>query len=265
MKIRTYYIAAVAMTAVCLLTPSLRAQETKTTVHYINGQRPDAPIPRPGMTPVKGQVAVVITDPQNDFLSAEGVAWGVVGESVTENKTVKNLERLFKAAKGSDVPVFISPHYYFKHDHQWKFEGALEALMHNISMFERKGALTQESFEGSGADWLPRYKTYINDVQTIVTSPHKVFGPESNDLALQLRKAGISQVILAGMSANLCVESHMRELIEQGFHVVVVPDATAAAKLPGYDGFEAAFVNYRMIASDIWSTGETVKKLKALK
>ena len=57
----------------------------------------------------------------------------------------------------------------------------------------------------------------------------------------------------------------MRELLEQGFHVVVAPDATAAAKLPGYDGFEAAFVNYRMIASDVWSTVETVKVLSNLK
>lgn len=82
---------------------------------------------------------------------------------------------------------------------------------------------------------------------------------------MQLRKAGITQVVLAGMSANLCVESH-RRLIEQGFQValVVVPDATAAAKFAGYDGFEAAFVNYRMIASDVWSTAETMPKLSAL-
>jgi nicotinamidase-related amidase len=259
------YIPAVVTTAAGLLAHSLHAHDAKATVHYMNGPRADAGIPRPGMTPIRGQVAVVITDPQNDFLSTNGVAWGGVGQNVTENNTVENLESLFKAAKNSGVPVFISPHYYYKHDHQWKFEGALESLMHNIGMFERKGALTQEGFEGSGADWLPRYKSYINDGKTAVTSPHKVFGPESNDLALQLRKAGISQVILAGMSANLCVESHMRDLIEQGFNVVVVPDATGAAKLPGYDGFEAAFVNYRMIASDIWSTAETLKKLEALK
>ena len=32
--------------------------------------------------------ALVITDPQNDFLSPEGVTWGVVGKSVEENHTV---------------------------------------------------------------------------------------------------------------------------------------------------------------------------------
>jgi nicotinamidase-related amidase len=46
--------------------------------------------------------------------------------------------------------------------------------------------------------------------------------PESNDLALQLRKRGVSQIVLAGMAANLCVESHLRHLLEEGFEVVVV-------------------------------------------
>lgn len=243
--------------------PVLLAQE-KPTIHHYSGPREDAPVPRPGMQPERGRTALVVADPQNDFLNPKGVAWGVVGESVRENKTVENIEFLLRAAKSSGVPVFVSPHYYYPRDHQWKFGGALEVLMHKIGMFDRRGALNTTGFTGSGADWLDRYKPYIEDGRTVVTSPHKVFGPESNDLALQLRKTGISQVILAGMSANLCVESHMRELLEQGFEVVVVTDATAAAKLPGFDGYEAAFVNFRLMASDVWSTAQATARMQAL-
>ncbi len=179
--------------------------------------------------------------PQNDFLSPDGVTWGMVGQNVTDNNTVENIESLLKAAKANDIPVFISPHYYFPTDHSWKFEGTLEKAMHQINMFDRPGPLDLEGFEGSGADWLERYKPYINDGETIVTSPHKVYGPETNDLVLQLRKRGIDKVILGGMSANLCTESHMRELLEQGFEVVVVKDATAAAITPELgDGYAAA-------------------------
>ena len=71
-------------------------------------------------------LALVITDPQNDFLSPEGVTWGVVGESVVKNNTVENIESLFRAAKGSGLPTFVSPHYYYPADHKWKFEGTLE-------------------------------------------------------------------------------------------------------------------------------------------
>jgi nicotinamidase-related amidase len=218
-------------------------------------------LPDLGFAVVPGQTALVITDPQNDFLSEDGVAWGVVGESVRENGTVENIERLLRAAKESGMPVFVSPHYYYPHDHRWHMEGALERVMHSIQMFDRKSPLSVEGFEGSGADWVERYKPYIQDGETVVTSPHKVYGPESNDLVLQLRKRGISRVLLAGMSANLCAESHLRELVEGGFDVAVVADATAAAKVPGFDGFQAAFTNFRMIASSVWSTDQAVREM----
>ncbi len=223
-----------------------------------------AQLPDPGFT-VDSRTAIVITDPQNDFLSPNGVAWGVVGESVRKNNTVKNLEELFKIAKKKNIKVFVSPHFYFKHDHSWKIEGALEALMHKINMFDRTDVIKTEGFDNSGADWLNRYKKYIKEDNVIVTNPHKVYGPESNDLALQLRKHGFDNVILAGMSANLCTESHMRDLVESGFRVSVVSDATAAAILPGMNGYQAAMVNFKMIASHVFTTKEIVKELKNFK
>ena len=75
----------------------------------------------------------------------------------------------------------------------------------------------------------------------------EVLKQQINDLVLQLRKRGIDKVILAGMSANLCVEAHLRELTEQGFEVAVVSDATAGAQLPGGDFYQAAILNFRMI------------------
>jgi len=205
--------------------------------------------------------AVVITDPQIDFLSEEGVAWGVVGASVTEHNTVENIGRLLEAAKAKGMTVAISPHYYYPTDHGWAFSGPLEKLMHNIGMFDRAGPLNLDDFGGSGADFMPQYKSYIEDGETIVTSPHKVYGPEQNDLVLQLRKAGVSKVILAGMSANLCVQAHLYELLEQGFEVAVVRDATAAAQLPEGDGYLAALINFRYVANGLWTTDEAVARI----
>ena len=108
-------------------------------------------LPNPGMQIEKHNTALVVTDPQNDFLSPQGVTWGVVGESVMENNTVANIETLFKAAKDNGIPLFISPHYYYPTDHQWKFEGALEKLMHDINMFDRKGPLNLENFQRVGS------------------------------------------------------------------------------------------------------------------
>ncbi len=223
----------------------------------------DPALPPGGMVLEPGRAALVVTDPQIDFLSKDGVTWGVVGASVEQHGTVGNIEKLFKAAKAADMTVAISPHYYYPTDHGWKFGGPLEKLMHKIGMFDRKGPLVVDGFQGSGADFMPQYKPYIDDGKTIVASPHKVYGPENNDLVLQLRKNRIDQIVLAGMSANLCVEAHLRELLEQGFEVAVVKDATAAAKLPEGDGYLAAIINFRYMANAVWSTDEAVKYMTA--
>jgi nicotinamidase-related amidase len=210
----------------------------------------------------KKDTAVLITDAQNDFLSEQGVTWELVGDSVKENKTVENIESLFKAAKANGFEVFVSPHYYYPTDHGWQFEGTIEKVMHDIKMFDRRGALSLEGFSGSGADWLERYKPYIEDGKTVVCSPHKVYGPENNDVALQLRKRGVNKVILGGMSANLCVEAHLRELLEQGFEVAVVKDATAGARHPELgDGYQAGLINFGYIANAVLTTDETVQAM----
>jgi len=239
------------------------SQEAKNRVERWLDELGTPALPVPGFEIEAGRTAVVITDPQNDFLHPDGVAWGACGESVTENDTVANLQALMETAITTGMQLIISPHYYYPTDHGWKFEGTLEKLMHDIHMFDRSGALNLDGFEGSGADWLEAYKPSINHKRTIVCNPHKVYGPENNDLILQLQKQKIEKVLLAGMSANLCVESHLRELLERGFEVAVVADATAAAKVPGLDGMIAALINYTMLASEVWTTSTAVEEMVA--
>ncbi|MEO0866748.1 MAG: cysteine hydrolase, partial [Pseudomonadota bacterium] len=227
--------AAGAAGAASVVGTTAQAATDEAKAAYADPENPG--LPQIDMTIEPGRTALVVTDPQIDFLSEDGVTWGVVGESVTEQGTVDNIERLFIAAKAAGMPVFISPHYYYPHDHKWEFEGTLEATMHAIGMFDRPGPLDLDNFDGSGADWMPQYKKYIEDGETVVCSPLKVYSPAQNDLNLQLRKRGIDKVILAGMSANLCTQAHLYDLLELGFEVAVVRDATAGAKVPEGDGY----------------------------
>jgi nicotinamidase-related amidase len=210
----------------------------------------------------RSDTALVFIDPQNDVLSPKGRNWGAVGASVTENRTVENMERLFVTAREKDYLVFISPHYFYPTDKGWKFNGPLETDEFRTGTFARSGALDLSGLEGSGADWLDRFKPYINDGRTIVVSPHKVFGPQTNDLVLQLRKRGMSKIILGGMLANMCVESHLRELLEQGFEVAAVKDAVAGPRHPEWgDGYQAAMVNYQFLAHVVLGTEEVVRAM----
>ena len=115
--------------------------------------------------------ALVIIDPQNDFLSPDGATWGLVGDSVTENNTVAHIEQLFLAAKANGYKTYVSPHYYFPSDKDWQFGGTIENIMHDINMFDRTGTLTMDGFAGSGADWIDELQPYLEADTTVVTNP----------------------------------------------------------------------------------------------
>jgi nicotinamidase-related amidase len=211
----------------------------------------------------KSDTAVVLIDPQNDVLSERGANWGAIGDSVLENGTVEHIEQILRAAKSNGYQVFVSPHYFYPTDSGWTIAGPLESEEFKNHSFARSGALSLTGFRNSGADWLDRFKYFIEDGNTIIASPHKVWGPQTNDLVLQLRKRAINKIILGGMLANMCVESHLRELLEQGFEVAVVKDATAGPRHPEWgDGYAAAMINYRFLAHAVLSTDEVVRAMQ---
>ena len=195
------------------------------------------------------KTALLIIDPQNDFLSEGGVVWDLVGKGVKETKVVEHLIELRKMAKEVGIPVFYSPHYYTEAEFKnWKHLNPIDKLM-----FERKMFL-----KGTwGAEFHPDLQP---DENTKVLSPHKALSNFwSGDIRIQFRQHDIQNVILAGMSANLCVESHLRDAIEHGFEVIVVKDATTG---PGPDATQAAYTNYGFIASEVTTTEEIIKRLK---
>ncbi|MCV7357980.1 cysteine hydrolase family protein [Mycolicibacterium fluoranthenivorans] len=212
----------------------------------------------------RSDTAVVFIDPQNDVLSPTGINWAATGASVTENNTVAHMLAIFQAAQAASFGMFISPHYFYPTDHRWLFNGSLEADELRTGTFDRPGPLNLDGLPGSGADWLEEFKPYINDPATVVVSPHKVFGSQTNDLVLQLRKRRINKVLLGGMLANMCVESHLRDLLEQGFEVYVIRDAVAGPRHPEWgDGYQAALINYAFLAHGVVWTDDVVAAMRA--
>ena len=195
--------------------------------------------------------ALVIVDPQVDFLSPQSVVWDLVGEQVEKNKVVEHLVALKEAAERAGIPVFYSPHYYSDHEYEgWRHLNTIDKVMFERRMFDSSG---------QGAEFLP---ALAPGPDTIVLSPHKTLsGFWANDINIQLRQRDVQTLILAGMSANLCVESHLRDAAENGFDAIIVKDATAG---PGEDATHAAYVNYGFIASEVATTEGVVGALRAL-
>ncbi len=195
------------------------------------------------------RTALVIVDPQNDFLSEGGVVWDLVGQGVEGNHVVEHLVALREAAKQAGIPVFYSPHTYSDQEFEsWQRLNPIDQVMFDRKMFRTPGW---------GSEWHP---DLIPDDNTYVLQSHKVLSCFwAGDINIQLRQRGIDTIVLCGMSANLCVESHLRDGEENGFDVIVVKDATAAA---GDDAYKAALTNYGFIANEVLSTDEVLSNFK---
>ena len=193
--------------------------------------------------------ALFVTDPQNDFLSEKSPAWGLVGPTVIKHKVVEKEKTLKTLAKKLGIPVFYSTHMYTPQDFEnWKSLNGIDKVMFENKMFA----------QGTwGHDYHPELKP---DSNTIVMNPHKGLSNFwSGDAAIQLRQYGIETIILYGMSANMCVESHARDAIENGFDVIIIADATAAA---GDAAYEAAMTNFEFLAHEVVTTNQIIKRLE---
>lgn len=210
---------------------------------------------------IAGRTALVLVDIQNDFLTDGGKYFVMIEELMKKNNVNANLEALLRAAKDYGYPVFMSPHYFFPHDHKGKTRlSPMEDLALRGGVVARQSPLHTDDVPGSGADVPDRFKPYMEDENTTVVSRHVTYAPTS-DLAYMLRRRKIETVIMAGPVANLCLEDHMRNLIRDGFETVMVRDAVAAAANEEGSGLNAAMINWRFMANAVWTTDETVRRM----
>jgi nicotinamidase-related amidase len=219
----------------------------------------------PEMQIDKEHTALVLADMQNEFLQERtGTYYELIADALKERDVIANLGRLLETAQDLGYNVIHSPHWYYPTDLQWTVPpGAIADYLISIGFVSRKDPVDLEGFLGSRADYYEPFKKYLMDGDTCNTSPHKHFGCESNDVIKQLRMRRVERVIMAGPVANICLESHMRDIIEAGFEVAMVRDAVAAGVNEEGDGYQAAMVNWRFMANAVWTTDEAVNRMKS--
>lgn len=191
--------------------------------------------------------ALIVVDPQVDLLSPEGGAWDLFGDQVRKRGTVDKMRKLRDAAQQAGVPVFYSRVEIT--DEEFKSlapRNGLQQLIGDRGLFR----------EGAGAQFLPELAPTAD---TILLSPRK--GPSSvhSDVADQLRQRGIDTIVVAGMVANLCVESQVRDATDDGFNAIVVGDAIATMN---DDVHEATLGNFGLLATEVVTTDEVLASLR---
>lgn len=105
------------------------------------------------------RTALVLVDIQNDFLTDGGKYYIMIEELMKKNNVNTNLESLLRAAKDHGYPVFMSPHYFFPHDHKGKTSlGPMEDLALHGGVVARESPLHTRDVPGGGADVPDRFR-----------------------------------------------------------------------------------------------------------
>ena len=186
------------------------------------------------------RTALLIIDPVNDFLHEDGAAWELTKTTVKKNDVVASLARVAAGARAAGVPVLFGPMAYTQEDYADQELQRRSGI--NRVMFERKMFLAG-SF---GADFHEDIQPQPGD---IVLEPHKGTDVLQTDLKQHLDRLGTTHLVLAGMTANLCVESTGRHASELGYDVTFLSDAVGSESLPSYEA--SIHLNYPLIGNAV--------------
>jgi ureidoacrylate peracid hydrolase len=198
------------------------------------------------------RTALLVIDPVNDFLSEGGADWEMTKTTVEMNDVIGHLKMAIEGARARGIPVFFGPMAYTEEDYA-------DEQLHRRSgvnryMFEKKMFLA-----GSwGADFHPDLRPEEGDT---VLLPHKSIDVFETDLPDHLWQRGITHLVIAGMTANLCCESTGRHAMEKGFDVTYLSDAIGASAVPAYEA--AIRINFPLIANAVITVEEFLAAVDA--
>lgn len=171
------------------------------------------------------KTAIVLIEPQNDFLSEGGTMYQYIKEQLAKRNVIANLQRLLCSARGR-VKIFYVPfHPFDKGFPELKKGGPGTEGLRGIEM-------DMEAEWGTGA-WLrgtpgpeiikeltPQKGDIVIDGKKTLDAFH------STALDYLLRANEIEYVAFTGFHTNWCVESSARSAYDKGYRVIVVGDCT---------------------------------------
>lgn len=196
---------------------------------------------------VPGHTAIVVIDPQNDFLHPEGW-YAKAGVDVSHmRRSIEPTRRLVAAARSKRIPVIWTRHGFR--------DGRDAGVFFKLRPFLKDGGLRQgtwgyEILDGLGAlpeDW------YIEK--------QRLSAFYNTNLETVLRAIGADTVLFAGVLTNQCVAATSKDANFRDFRPIVVEDCTGTT-LPHLH--EPAIEMIRVGWGEVRSLDETLREIAAL-
>ena len=145
----------------------------------------------------KEKVAIVLIEPQNDFLSEGGTMYAHIKEQLAERHVIANLQDLLEKARGQVAKIFYCP-------------------------FWGTGAWLRGT---PGPEIIKELTPQPGDV--VVEGKKTLDAFHSTGLDYYLRANEIEYVAFTGFHTDWCVESSARSAYDKGYRVIVINDCTA--------------------------------------
>jgi ureidoacrylate peracid hydrolase len=176
------------------------------------------------------RTAVVVVDMQNDF-GAEGGMFARAGIDVSASRrAIAPTASVLAAARRAGVPIV-----YLKMGFQPDLSDAGPPESTNWLRHQHFGVgETVTAPDGSSGRQLIRgtWNTAIVDElapesDDVIIDKHRFSGFYETDLDAMLRQRGVTQLVFAGWTTSVCVESTVRDAMFRDYRCVVLEDCTA--------------------------------------
>jgi nicotinamidase-related amidase len=173
----------------------------------------------------KERTAIVLIEPQNDFLTPGGTMYQYIAEQLKKRNVIPNLQRLLEGARGK-CKIFYCPFQAFKKNFpELKKGGPGTAGLRGIEMDMKADWGVGAWVEGTpGPEIIDALKPKDGDI--VIRGKMTLDAFHSTPLNYLLRANEIEHVAFAGFHTNWCVESSARSAYDMGYRVIVLGDCT---------------------------------------
>jgi ureidoacrylate peracid hydrolase len=168
--------------------------------------------------------ALVVVDMQNGFVSEGGFMQKIGLDTSSAVAAVPQIKRLLDAARAAGIPVVFS-RYSLNAD--YSDAGLMLELYPSI---EGTGGMVRDTWDAAIVDELTPAE---GEIVVDKTRYSAFFG---TNLKEQLDELGVDQLIITGVTTNVCVEGTGRDAFAHDFKVIMVSDATGAATVELHEG-----------------------------
>jgi nicotinamidase-related amidase len=174
----------------------------------------------------KEKTAIVLIEPQNDFLSPGGTMYAFIKDQLKERNVIANLQNLLTGARGK-VKIFYCPFQAFKPGFpELKPGGPGTGGLRGIEMDMKADWGVGAWLDGTpGPEIIKELTPAEGDI--IIRGKLTLDAFHSTAINYLLRANEIEYVAFAGFHTNWCVESSARSAYDNGYRVVVISDCTA--------------------------------------